>query len=365
MGDRFTMKDLWFFIKSNMKYILSFAMLFLLLVVSYVFFMNKTEIDSDRQEEVEIPEATFDYTLSEVYELLLDDEELSGREQTAVTEVLENNMVFFRVYIENEDHTIFNKRHLLKEVLIHNDFTNLINLNDLGIYEELLENFIHVDLDTDTGIFSVEFTTGDEELNFDLANAYYTAMDTEDIEFLADRDLFFFDEPRTMTSSEETENVVEETDEEPIDVMNIIILILGGLIFGLAFGFLGAILISIFRKKIPMIYNLSLDTMDKVINLTGLRASSEQSEDVMAAISYPPNIKRVVLLEDTEHIGSLKEQLISENVDFYHHFSKIKPHEILEEIVLVVKINETTKSWYENQLTLIKGNKIPLKVIKI
>ncbi|OJF90675.1 hypothetical protein AX762_11650 [Alkalibacterium sp. 20] len=334
-------------------------------MITYVFFVNVTGDSSDTQQEVENPGETFDYTVPEVHELLLTEDELTAREQTAITRVLENDMVFFRVYIENDDFTIFNKRHLLKEILIHDDVLSILDY-DIESYEALLEHFIQVDLDTDTGIFDIQFTTGDEQLNFDLANAYYAALNSEEIEILTDRNLFFFDEPKTLTSSEEIESFVAETDVEPLNIMNIVYFIVGGSIFGLVFGFLASIVINIYKKQISIIYNLSLDNKDKVINLTRVRDSSEQKEDVIEAISYPPNVKRAVLMEEGSlDFDAIEDNEMNKNIDSYHHFNKIKPDASLDEVVLIVKINETSKKWYETQLTLIKGNNIPLKVVKI
>lgn len=365
MGDRFTVKDLWFFIKTNKKYIISITVLFLIAVVSYMVFLSNREDATDSQLEDENQEEVFEYTVPEAHDLLRSERDLTGRQQNAVSEVLENRLVFFRVFIENDDFTVFNRRHLLKEILINDDVVSMLEFESDSV-EELLEYFVQVDLDTNTGIFSIEFTSGDEQLNFELANAYFDLLNSDALDIMTERDLYFFDEPKLLNDVEETDTLTTEAESDTLSVLNIIYFIAGGVIFGLIFGFLTALLISLVKKQVSIIYNLTLDNNDKAVNLTRFRDTSNHSKNIIKAITYPPNIKRAILMEEgTFDMDSLETNRIQGNLDVQNHFNAIQEDTVLDEVVIIVKIDETSKRWYETQLTLIKGNKIPLKVVKV
>lgn len=365
MGDRFTIKDLWFFIKTNKKYIISMSVIFLIAVLSYVLVFNGEDEAADPTDETEVQQEGLDYTVSEAHDLLLNEDELSPRQQNAVNEVLENGLVFFRVFIENDDFTVFNRRHLLKEILINEDVVSLLDFETESI-DDLLEYFVQVDLDTNTGIFSIEFTTGDEDLNFELANAYFNLLNSDDVDIMTGRNLYFFDAPKLLSEHNEIDDLNGEAESDSLGFLNILYFAAGGITFGLIFGFLIALIVTLFKKQISIMYNLSLDNNDKAVNLTRFRETQEHNKNIIKAITYPPNLKRAVLLEeDTFEIDSLKTSALENTIDLQSHFNAIETASVLDEVVIIVKVNDTSKQWYETQLTLIKGNKIPLKVVKV
>lgn len=351
MDKGLTMKDIYFFLNRKKKMILLVTSIVFLLTLSigiYGAVRNNGDIsESEIDEEIDYEEL-----------VAIPREELSNHEQETLDSYLKQDRYFFRVYIENEDFSIFNSSNLLTEILNSAEFIEHVYDRMSVENEELLNKFIHVDYDSTAPVFTIFFMSGEEEYNRVLAETYYEILEEEDISLLTERTLYFFDEPQLIVSEGEEATQLDIIEEPEVGTATLVILYsIGGVVFGVIFGILLAIVQATFGKRVESIYNFSIAQEDKFMNLTQSSQQKKNTDLLRHSIYYPEKIDRIILCEDENTLSEDKFD------GYYSEFSDVELNKEFEEAVILVKVGYTTKAWYQRQTSLIKGNNKKIKVI--
>lgn len=361
MDNDLTLQDIIYYLKNKKMIIIGSMLIFGLLSIGYL--LLDTYVTGDNQQNVKSSEEEISEDIN-INELLkIDKEERTSLEQKEITDYLSNDMYFFRVYIENNDFSVFNRTSLFKEVLLSDEVLALIKEEVTIENESFLDDYINVDLNTDNAIFTVYVSTGNTALNDELSSAYFDILKQDNIEILNDRSLYFFDSPRLF--SFEDESLVNDSEDiiEDRSVSDYAIYALLGAIFGIVFGIVFSVIHSVFSNKVDAIYNYKMKKQDKLINLTN---NTEDSQTLNHAIHYPSRLKRIILVEkNNEDIINKSQKNIDSNNEIVNEFSSVQIDREIDEAVIIVKRGFTKKKWYEKQRNQIKGNLIPIKIIEV
>lgn len=351
--NKLTLFDIVMFIKRKKWIIIISTLLVTVFTVFYGSFLNNGSTSSE--EEIEEVETT-DVEQEEVFELLLIEEDnRSASEQSKIEDYLLRDRFFFRVYIENPDYSVFSNSDLFKEMLLSEEFMSLVEDRTEILYEEFLEDFIHVYFHPDNNIFTVAFRSGEFDYNQELSGVFYEILETEELELLENRHLYFFDEPQEFIPTVTDEDITEENEGRQAILTNPLISIPVGIVFGVIIGALLAVFHSLIGKNVDIFFNYNLSEEDSFINLSRIK-SDKIEESIKHIVNY--NSKEVVILSSSEI-----KLFESSEIDKFEDFSDIPLDSQYEKIVILVKIGETKKTWFRNQKILTKAQSLPINVI--
>lgn len=374
MGNELTKTDFLLFLKKNYKKIFVVAFLVSVLSVGYLLYTGTFSGDkeeSETEESVSGPNASID-TLLEI-----DEEELTTEEAYRLEQYLKQGAYQFSMFIENEDSKSFNRSNLLEEFLTEEDVVNEIETTLGYNLEPSAEQIIETEYNSANVLMTVYFRTGDLETSKEIANAYYTYIENDNLELFRNRTVYFLDTPEPVeqeaNESIEQTNELDETESAGSNLVTstikIIFLVLISLVFGAIFGVIGIVVISYFSKKISSLYNYELNEKDISLNL--VETQTDKTKAVLQAILYPPVGQKLILVEDESSMKSQieewKEMITQEGqkLEVVSSVTNVDPRLNFEEIVLITEVGKTTKKWYREQANQLKMYHAPKKIIKV
>lgn len=209
--------------------------------------------------------------------------------------------------------------------------------------------------DQASGVFTFRFLVGqDAEENLRVAQAYQEILETQaipfaqshDIEIIQDAEIgeLFDIEVYDVVPTEGTMNPYQLSSSRPMIIYGVLGFVVG-LIVVLGIIFLHRLI----QKQIEYAFEYTWDINDTHVLVPGSDPSLEQ-------LIQLPNYQHSYLLsqegQSLESIGALHNQLsaIPEDVD---------------QIVILIQSNHTTKTWYNQQYKLAKLTRKPLKIVHI
>lgn len=297
----------------------------------------------------------------EIVEVLeRDPEEIRAEDLVYIQESLDANSVEFRVFIESQDQTHFNDPALLKDFLVINDVLDYV--------EE--EAGVAIPIDTDLAVLverryghpvlSVNIRTGDYDDNVAIAEAYMSALEEDIVPMIQDRLVYFLDEepdffePRMITQILESLRIYSP--------LSIIVGSVVAFVAGLVMGVVVAVLKSFKDKKINETTILQKYPEDKVLPLYRLKSDNDINEQFKYAITYPPNKQKVVLSDmDTELF--LSNNISSDNIEVVDDIAQANVSKLIDEVIMVVKMDESGRAWYNNQRIQLENVNADIKII--
>ena len=361
MNDELTIKDLLLFIKQKKKIIISTALIVIIAITAYIFISYPMD-DDTTETQTENEETT-----EEVQEILeIPQEERTKQEKKILEDALYDDYFYFRVYIEREDERTFKNKKLLKEILLNDETIKAVEERVDIPEEDYLEDFIHVEIDDDSDIYTIVLATGQYEFNKELSEAYYDVLTNEDVGVLTNKTLYFFDEPMEEEKTDDADDMEIKKENTGPSTSNIIVIFVVSLFFSFLFGILVAVIYSLISKRISIIYNFRLNKNDKFINLTRVSDSSNFTEMLLMSIDISDSKHQNILYESETITDDLLDtiNLSTEKVEKHEELVNTD-YKNLNEVIIVVNIEKTTKYWYEKQHALIKGTNIPLTLVLI
>lgn len=319
-------------------------------------FYSATIIEETEERYQELSQA-------EIVEILnREPEDIIAEDLVFIQESLDANSVEFRVFMELEDQTPFNEPGLLKDFLVTEDVVSFVQQ----------EAGTTIPIDTDLSVLverryghpvlSIVLRTGDYEDNMALAEAYMTAIEEDIVPVLVDRNVYFLDEepdffePRMITQILENMRVFSP--------MSIVIGTVFSLVAGFVLGSIIAILKGMKEDKINELSILQNNPNDKILLLYKLKTKQEINSQIRYAINYPPNLTKLVLT-DIDYTGLKNEQVNNQSIEFVNDLSNADPNRMVDEVIILTKIDETSSSWYKNQRIQLENLTAQIKVIQI
>lgn len=321
------------------------------LLYAYNIYANYQQLREEDEEYLSQDEIT---TITES-----DPEEITVEQLNEVEEALAQDRYLFSVLIEREDQSIYNYPELIREFLISDEVVRYVE-EETG--RPLLPNpemAVVVEEDSSTHLQKIIIGTGSEEDNSAFALAYYNALQEEGlVTALENKDVYLMDEEPYIEQVETWYDVVFE-QIQVFSPLKAILVLITALLFGFILGILIVLVRTVYQKEIPFLYSLEHDKTDKILYFNQLKAVSndEMKQKLTHAIMPTGNKKTIVITQkiiNNELLETLSKFEATENNSismplFVKDVDEIDPNYSFEEVIILVKQNETTKAWYENQ----------------
>ena len=292
---------------------------------------------------------------------------------------LQKDSVSFSFYIENEDGTAFVNYNLLKKLLITQEVLKKIQDSSGITIEPTPKDAVNLTLDTESNLLELSVGTGDIKSNKAIANAYYNAMQNEDIEFLMNKAVYVASAPeKNKKEIMATEGTIS-LEGTGISSKKIVIYGVLILIFSSVLGLVIATVYSMTRKEIADTFAYTYKESDTIIDLSNSKEVSleEKNEKIVHAVIHPKRKTKLLLSEKELDEGITKKiqkklidasQELGEEVSVVivaKNTSQINPLVTIDEVIIFTKKKETTKEWYKNQRIQLENYDAPVKVIQI
>lgn len=228
--------------------------------------------------------------------------------------------------------------------------------------EEAEFNVVEVSMDDSSRVMTAVFDTGNKESNLALADYYYNFLFNEQLDILSENELYTITEPKLVEFPDDTELDEEGQEVKQQTSFSLTSFIING-IAGVIFSFLLLIVVflikELFSKKLnfAFTYDRGEDTSFLIYD------SSDRSSELLnyfVGVMHPQD--KVILSEDA---SVSKDNFDLNMINDYQTMLNVDDISKIEEIIILVRANTTSRDWYEEQIELSKMKNIPLKIIQI
>lgn len=359
-----TKSELFSFLKSGRKTI----GLSIIIVISVVLLFFVYNVYSGYQEFIREEEFL---SIEEIVEIVdREPEDIQAFELREVEEALAQDRYGFSFLIERDDQSFYHYPNLIEQLLIKNDVIDFIQ-NQTGIIMPLpAELVVDVVNDSRTNSLVLWIGTGDEELNIELAQAYFQLLLEEQyvLPILEDKQVYIIEDEPFIEEIKTWRDIVLG-QVELFSFTGLVVSVVSAAIFGFGLGVF-LILIKNFRQPtIPLMYGLEYEDTDTVLyfNKLSLNSSKELLDKIAHAIYSSPSTAKLLLSEDEL---STKIKSTSFNKQFHNELTiaqKVEEVSVpftFEEVIILVNQNHTSKAWYKNVRLQLKRHDIHVTIIQ-
>ncbi|MDN6291238.1 MAG: hypothetical protein L0J63_13305 [Tetragenococcus koreensis] len=360
MDNSLTFKDIKLLLKEKTRMIVIMTLLGAVMFSGFKIASNFIDDEAAPDEVVE--DTTYDFdTLIETEQEMLNDDEIDFIEETLLEDAYS-----FRIYIENQDGSLFNRNNLMKEILTAPSTVESIGEEtsvELAPYEDY---FLNIDLNTDNVVYTITVGLGNENASQAVSNAYYEAFQNKEIEIIDNKIIKLFESPKPVT--EEQEDEARPVVNEESSLSDILLSALIGTFLGFCLGVVLTFISTLFDKRISPIYNYQLQDNDVFVNFSYLKLDdTERLKALKQVIQYPSNSKKLIVSNDLRLIDKLKENL-DDNLAFPPVIKAdvydIDPSYKFDEVIIITENQKTEKEWYTKVRNQIQIYKKPLQIVK-
>ncbi|MGB3161821.1 MAG: hypothetical protein WBA84_11315 [Carnobacterium sp.] len=358
-----TLDDVVSFIKNHLKIItltVIAGFIFYGMGLTYTIYSNHKIVSQEASQSESIDSGDLSLTQEEIDEL-------------------QKDRVSFNFYVENKDATPFVNYNLLKQLLITPDVTKIIQDKAGVSIEPNPDDAINITLDSTSNILEMSIGTGNYKNNKAIADALYSAMEDESIQFFNNKSVYMSTIPvknkKALATIEGTINL----ESTGISTKKIVIYGLLVIIFSTVLGVVIAIVYSTTRKEISDTFTYSYKEDDKVLSFNNFKniSTQEKNKKIVHAIIHPKGNTKLVLSEtifSEEMKNNLENELNSTSreigikpftIIIIKDLSEVNPLLHIDEVIIIIKEKETTKNWYKNQRNQLENYNAPVKVIQI
>ncbi|WP_028273540.1 hypothetical protein [Atopococcus tabaci] len=373
MKDELTIRDFYYFLKDNLKIILGSMILLALAIGGYVIYAHMTADTSEEQTaspiEMRSP-ALSEERFAEMAEWPL--EVYSEPQIRAMQEYLLPRAYKLTIYAEHENYEPIANTTFMREVFRNDTVLEYVEA-ELG--EKLtpaIEFSIHIENLADSGVYELHFQRGTREESLELGRIVMNAIEEDVIPVLENKTVYFVeDEPEVLMpdySDQYSTDADSGTAPAGVIVRDVVLYAAIAAAVGGIVGILLALLINALDKKITPLYDYIRKETDKVVRLNHLREvdREKQIEKGLKNINMPKEEHKVVLYDEvTENEWKDLINKFDKNVSIYTDFAQIDPKMVnINEVILLSRVNKTTKNWYNNQRIQLNGYDVPVKIIQ-
>lgn len=329
---------------------------------AYTEFFAAEEESPAIEEVVEEPDHDLNTLLNTDAELL------SDRETAFIEETLLEDAYSFRVYIEHQDGSVYDRSNLLEELLLATDLVTAIEEKTSVEIEPYIDYFLDADINSNNVIYTITIGLGDEAASEEVSNAYYTAFQNNDIDIISSKVTKLFDPPERVEGEEPEEETVSEEEESSGSIVEVVMAMLTGAVLGLGIGIFVAFAVSLSEKKVTPIYNYRLSETDAFINFSHLHMDkTERFNALMHAVSYPVSSRKLIVTQDEDLNSEIRRSLhesIKNDSTVTSNVSNVDPGHDFDELIMITENRRTDKRWYIKQKNQLRTYNKPLEVVK-
>lgn len=312
------------------------------------------------------------YLTQEEIENILNEESgsLSATEQNNIEESLIQNRYAFSVFIETENQEGFNTPDLLKEFLITDEVVSYVEETTGIQISPNPELAVVVDRIENTPIQRINIGTGDEAENEMIANAYYDAVEEGIVTYLQNKNVYNLEEEPALQTEIEESDIQEEFNSFSTIELAILFVVIA--VVGAFIGIGIAMLRTFSKDQVTEFYGLQNKETDTVLPFYRMKnkTESEMNSAIAHSSLYPAGGKKLLLSQYdlSEHlIAELKnkENELTNQVTIANEFSETDLAKRFDEIIIIIEITKTTKTWYQNQRIQLEKANLPITIIEI
>lgn len=371
MKDEIKFRDLLQFLIHNKKIIISTIIVTTLAAISFVIYDHLTvEEPSPNTSSIERANLISEERFEEMSEWPL--EFFTEPQIRQMQEYLLPHAYKLSIYVEHENHEPVANTTFMREVFRNVKVLEYIE-SELG--EELtpaIEFAVHIENIGNSGIYELHFQRGSLEESLELGYIVMDAIDQGIIPVINNKNIYYIDqEPQVLVrdfTDYEFNGTTGGLSLRQFARDSIIFSIIG-VGAGLILGLLIALLNLAADKRISALFDYAREESDKIVKLTHLYKNErgQMLEEAKININIPYRQKKIVLYDKaTEDDFESLFTTFSENVAKYTDFTDIPAEtESIDEVIILTKLRETNKKWYENQRVQLKGYSVPVKIIQI
>lgn len=350
------------FFKINKK-VMGIAIAGFLVVFLALFGYNLLSSDSEVLEPEYLSQ-------EEVVEILgREPEDVTATELEQVEQALAHDRFTFKVLVEKDSQDFMNNQSVLKNIMIREEVVSMIEERaGITIEPEATQS---IGVANENDILRVVVGTADVEDNEKIANAYFEAIINNELPFFEDKTIYAMDD-EPFLEEEKTWFDLAGTQLAELSTTAIILIVIVGIVLSLIVALIIAVLKSVFQKKVPVSYKLEKSSKDKVVYLTKLSSVSEEQylNNLAFAIENPTTNKKLILSQQVlpaELSKRVSQKAISgqqPQLTIADEVSNTNPAYTYDEIVILVKQNQTDKDWYKNQRIQIEKLNVPVTIVQ-
>lgn len=315
-------------------------------------------------------------------------------EEPLVVEGENNNPGIFRIYVEQEDGTIYinsmiiEEYFLLPKVIAEAERKTGVEISDL-LDEEVEENFEKTQYDRgalglsrngSTHIFTFTTDVGTEAENLKVAEFYFDYLNSGELNMLENKHVYIVSEPEVFDAKSyaASDIVVEQSsmnNSTDFSIKEIALSILAGIILGFFTGTFITLAKSFISKKISYSFNYAVSDYDKIL------AMEKGNWDLLVR-KLLHTTKNLVVIFNEGNSNELREELlkhsninlISEegqfvngkaNVLLANNLSDVSPQIALDNVVVLIDTFNTDKKWYKTIFKTIHSLVTEIVIIQI
>lgn len=364
MDNHFTLKEYGYFIKHNLKTILTVMVVTLLLTVGAYAVSQFTGQNAKPTDTSSTANGVVD---EEAMQKLLDEnfDELAPTIQNQLLQYMESDSYHFRVYIEDSESKPYNHVRTLKELLTTRSLSNEIEEEMNVTFKPDSKRGVILGFDGSTNLITIQVGVGDPEANQKIAQYYYDLLQSEDFAFNENKSIYFIESQPVMANDEpdevEPEEVINQAPESSFGV--VIVLAMLGLVAGFILGVLVSFIKEFFTKEISYLYDYKIRRNGRVYKFF-----AEDSKDEWKFTILNPDTTMKLLVseeglaeEDMAALQAETDAIIEPIQDLSNH-PKMSAN---TEIIILTKLHQTKKKWYLDQLRKGMILEAPVKVIQV
>lgn len=286
-----------------------------------------------------------------------------------------NNPGIFRIYVEQEDGTIYmnsmiiEEYFLLPEVIADAERKTGVEISDV-LDEEIEGNFEKTQYDRgalglsrngSTQIFTFTTDVGTEGENLKVAEFYFDYLNSGELDILENKHVYIVSEPEVFDANSyvSSDIVVGQSAMNKgtkFSLKEIALSLLAGVISGFFIGLFIALAKSFISKKISYSFNYAVSDYDKIL------AADKGNWDLLVR-KLLHTTKNPVVIFNEGNSNELKEELLKHsninlittedqlvngktNVLLANNLSDVSPQIPLRDVVILVDTFQTDKKWY-------------------
>lgn len=297
----------------------------------------------------------------------------------------DTNKAVFEIYIENEDGTMFTNNNLLNGLFSNEPFVEKIESETDVDLSEVKELFVELGLEdqitpvhafrNNNGVITVSIRTGNENDNLKVAEFIFDTIMGGNINFLNNKILYPFVEPKLLEDSDEDDELVQINESIQSEnflltqVRNGVFGIIIGVVISTGLAFIRAILAEKLNYSFAyhvkenqgfFLFDNELNNASHVAKFIGIPYKSKKAILAEAPLS---DTDKMMITDDQYLTFEMKEEKTS--LLQMQSLTEIDVKNDVSEVILIIKPSKTTRKWYQDQRELLELYDIPAKIIQI
>lgn len=315
-------------------------------------------------------------------------------EEPLVVEGESNNPGIFRIYVEQQDGTIYinsmiiEEYFLLPEVIAEAERVTGVEISDI-LDEEVADNFEKTQYDRgalgisrngSTHIFTFTTNIGTEAENLKVADFYFDYLNSGDLKILDNKRVYIVSEPEVFDAKSyaASDIVVEQSpmnNRTDFSIKVIALSVVAGIILGFFTGTFIALAKSFMSKKISYSFNYAVSDYDKILAMEKgnwdllVRKVIHTTKNPVVIFSEGDSseLREELIKHSNINVISDESQLVSgmTNVVIANKLSDISPQIPLDNVVVIIDTFNTEKKWYKTIFKTIHAVVSEIAVIQI